>query len=187
MCHQQKSLQTLPQISAPKPAFHSLKNTATATRPRDYIASLLLQKRVRCVGNQLMQLRPRVGTYSAVTENPRYRHRHFLPSFKALSGKKELIKQSMPRLAASTIPRQRQETRLCVVGETNEEHAPILSSTKKHSNCSKTPRVKNQLCESCCAWALTAPNCCNLTAASGIGAKGYSPSAYGEKIWERGS
>ena len=68
-------------------------------------------------------------------------HRHFLPSFKALSGKKELAKHSMPRLAASIIPRKRRETRLCAVGETNGEHAPIPSSTKKHSNCSKTPRL----------------------------------------------
>jgi hypothetical protein len=63
--------------------------------------------------------------YSTVIENPRcYRHRYigtFLLSLKALSEKKELAKHSMPRLAASTIPRKRQETRLCVVGETNGE------------------------------------------------------------------
>jgi hypothetical protein len=64
-----------------------------------------------------------------------------MSSFNALSGKKELAKHNTSRLAASTIPRNRQEnsqeTRLYVVGETNGEHALIPSSTKKHSNFSK--------------------------------------------------
>jgi hypothetical protein len=53
--------------------------TATTARTRDS-TSLLSNKRVRGVvdgGHGLMHLRPRVSTYSAVTEIPRcYRHRH---------------------------------------------------------------------------------------------------------------
>ena len=61
----------------PPVAFHSLTDAATAATTRDS-ASLLSNKRVRgVVHGETMHLRPRVSTYSAVTENPcRYRHRH---------------------------------------------------------------------------------------------------------------
>ena len=80
-----------------------------------------------------------------------------------------LPKHSIANLGTSTNTRKMQETWLCMVGETNGEHAP--SSTKKHSNCSMTPRLccliskKNQMSERCCAWgwvALTTPSCCDL-------------------------
>jgi hypothetical protein len=142
--HRGKSSQTLPKnLARILPSARS-RSTATTERTRDFTAPLLLNKRVRGVvdgGNGLMHLRPRVSTYSAVTENPHsYRHQHFMPYFKALSGKKEPAKHT-PKLAAPKIPRMRQETRLCVVGETNGEHAPIPSSTKKYINSSKTSRL----------------------------------------------
>jgi hypothetical protein len=75
-----KKFANLTPKSAPNPAFRSLTNAATAVQPRDSTVSPLLNKRVRGVvdgGHGLMHLRPRVSTYSAVTEIPRcYRHRH---------------------------------------------------------------------------------------------------------------
>ena len=65
-----------PQICPQSPSARS-PLTATTVQPRDS-ASLLSNKRVRgVVHGETMHLRPRVSTYSAVTENPcRYRHRH---------------------------------------------------------------------------------------------------------------
>ena len=65
-----------PQICPQSPSARS-PLTATTVQPRDS-ASLLSHKRVRgVVHGETMHLRPRVSTYSAVTENPcHYRHRH---------------------------------------------------------------------------------------------------------------
>jgi hypothetical protein len=117
--HQQKVREPRAQNRLQSPSARS-PTTSTTARPRKFTAPLLLNKRVRGVvhammGNGLLHLRPRVhlqrdnqkpASLSASA------HRHFLPSIKALSGKKELAKHSLPRLATSTIPRKRRETRL---------------------------------------------------------------------------
>jgi hypothetical protein len=58
------------------------------------------------MGNGLLHLRPRMHLQrynQKLASLSASAHRHFLPSSKALSGKKELAKHSMPKLAASTI------------------------------------------------------------------------------------